>query len=136
MFTEFGEVQERRKSCCTRSVEVIGWDVEFHCDGKRRGAEEVDDQGANGGGGFGDFLEGTADMGIILGILNERAGAVLGPVAVEDKLAELHNGDYVPHLWSCLEHYCISHISVKTDASAAALLDLRTLNSQSRNLAE
>lgn len=59
------EIQKSSQSCGTRSVEVVCGDVEFLADGQRGGAGEVDDEGADDGG-FGDVLEGTADVGIVL----------------------------------------------------------------------
>lgn len=71
LLIDLGQIQKSSKNCGTRSAEVVCWDVEFLPYGKSGGAEEVDDEGANGGG-FRDFLEGTADMRIVLADEVER----------------------------------------------------------------
>jgi len=60
LFIEFGKVEKDCESQSTASEEVVSGNTKFSSHRNRRGTEQVDNEGFNGGG-FGDFLEGIPE---------------------------------------------------------------------------
>ena len=95
---KIGEVKEQGEAGAGGSEEIVGQNVELFGDGESWGAEEVDDEGDDGGG-TGNGSEGLVDIRIITGYELKGYGferRVRGGVLREGsggEVAEVDGGD-------------------------------------------